>query len=463
MSRNRFTPRPDAIAVLGTEPLALDPKALRSFAAGDASAFLGMGFFEEEPDLYAMVGDRAVVPVMGFLMQRGFWWNTGYNLIERAFIQALNDDRAREVVLHIDSPGGFIAGLFDTVRRMRLAAEASGKRVVAVADERCYSAAYALACVADEIVVPSTAGCGSVGVIGTWVSWAEALKGEGVDVRVLTSGEEKTDGHPSLPITDEAVAREQARINALAEVFFAWVSERRGLSVDAIRALKGGIRLGSDAVTTGLADRLGTANEAIRGLLERRLVSTNPPPTQGASTADNGNENMSLSVILAALGATTVEAGLATAKANIETSNQLLAATGAKSADEAIGVVLAWKRDAENAAERAKADAAAAADAKVAERAALLAEGVKSLKLSPADAEQDGNPEGWTTTLSNAGLRAYLGRSGPVAPKAPSPPVKSKPTAAALNADQKAIAEQLGLDPVKYAEALALAAEAAAV
>ena len=89
MKRRPPKGRPDALAALGTEPLALDPKSLRAFANGDAGAFLGLGFFDDdEPVDYYLHGDRAVVPVMGCLWQRGCWWWSGYDTIERGLVQA---------------------------------------------------------------------------------------------------------------------------------------------------------------------------------------------------------------------------------------------------------------------------------------------------------------------------------------------------------------------------------------
>jgi ClpP class serine protease len=455
----------EALALLGASPLALAPASVRELGAS-------WGWDDEDDDDpgYELVGDLAVLRLRGVLLQRGCWWWPGYDTIEAAFTRALLDGRVRGVVLDCDSPGGMVAGLFDTVRRMRAAAEASGKLVVAVVNERCYSACYAVACVADAIVVPRTGGVGSVGVIGTMVSWAAALEAAGVDVRVIVSGAEKADGHPAQPLSDGAVAREQARVDQLAEVFFAWVTERRGFDP---RPLEAGIRLGPEAVTAKLADRVGTLAELLDGTLsleaccgpeaedtEVNEVPVPPPGTdafRGAAANHHRTNTMSLPAILAALGAADAPQALKAITDLNTLRAQVHALSGESDDAKALGSLHAMKRDAESAATlRAQVEAEKKAAA-AKERAALLADAVAAMKLSPAEASQDGTPEGWTTGLSNEGLKAFVARaqSAP-APRPAQPPTgPAAATAARLTDEQATLADQLGVDRDAYAKALA--------
>lgn len=458
----------DVLALLGADPLALAPSALRGLASPAAS----WGWDDEGDDQpgYELVGELAVLTIRGFLMQRGCWWWHGYDFLEAAFSRALLDGRATAVVLAIDSPGGVVAGLFDAVKRMRAAADAVGKRVIAVSDERCYSAAYALACVADAIVVPETAGVGSVGVIGTMMSWAAALESAGVDVRVIVSGAEKADGHPAQPLSDGAVAREQSRVDQLAQVFFEWVSSRRPLTVAQVTALQAGIRLGPEAVTAKLADRVGTLASILGGELsvdeccaapeDDETEVPVPPPGQDATRAESAPRSIApmkdLAAILAALGAADAAQGLQIATEAAATRTKVLALTGAESADAALGTIAAWQRDAAAAAELRAQVAADRAAAEKRERAELLAAAVASMRLTPAEAEQDGQPEAFVTGMSNAALRAFAAR--PVTVNSGSgtrQPPKPTTTAASLTDEQRAIADSLGLDHAAYAAALA--------
>lgn len=458
----------EALALLGAEPLSLAPSSLRSLTG--SGAFWGYDDEGEDEPGYELVGDLAVITVRGCLMQRGCWWWHGYDTLAQAFDRALLDGRARAVVLAVDSPGGVVAGLFDTVKRMRASADAAGKPVVAVSDERCYSAAYALACVADAIVVPQTAGVGSVGVIGTMVSWAAALDAAGVDVRVIVSGAEKADGHPAQPLSDGAVAREQARVDQLAAVFFEWVASRRPLTAEQVAGLEAGIRLGPEAVAAKLADRIGTLASILGGELSveeccapAEGVEVNevpvPPPGQDATRAESAPRSIApmkeLAAILAALGAPDAAAGLQTATAAAGLRTKVRGLTGADTDDAALGTLAAWQRDAAALTELRATVEKERAEAAANERKQLLAAAVASMRLTPAEAEADGQPEAFVTGMSNAALRAFAARPAIVGNQARQPTTPAKPSATSLTDDQKAIADQLGLDHAAYAAQLA--------
>ena len=248
----------DPLSLLGVDrALLLDPGWLARAEAGAPLLF----WDDEEDDRpaptpYELHAGVAVLDVEGPIAQRGWFCIDGYDTLAANLNAALADASVRSVLLRVNSPGGAAAGCFEWTREMRARVVASGKRVVAYADEMMCSGAYAVACVADEIVTPGSGYVGSVGVIASMRSWAKANEMEGLDVRVIRSGVEKADGHPDLPMDDAAVARAQADIDALAGMFFAWVGERRRMSADAVRALEAGVRMGAEAVAAGLADRV---------------------------------------------------------------------------------------------------------------------------------------------------------------------------------------------------------------
>lgn len=163
----------------------------------------------------------------------------------------------KAVALVIDSPGGVVSGLTACVEELqRMRAEHPEIKVSCFVDEMATSAAYALACSCDEIVCPPSAILGSIGVIATMISATAADKKAGYDVRLITSGARKADGHLHAPMTDAAVQAETSRVDKLALAFFRLAGKARKLSVDKIRSFQAGIFLGKDAIRVGLADRL---------------------------------------------------------------------------------------------------------------------------------------------------------------------------------------------------------------
>ncbi len=260
-----------------TAPLmAIDPEFLNR-----ASAPRGFYWddFTSGPPPFERVGRTAVVTVHGAIDQRGGWWWDGYDSIGARFAEALADRQTDAVALRFDSPGGVCAGCFGAVDAMLAVKEASGKPVLAYADERAYSAAYALACVADQIWLPASGGVGSVGVIAQYVDVSKAYEQMGIRVAVVASGTRKTDSHPAVPLTDAAIERLRADVMDLAGLFFGIVERARPLTVEQIRAYQAGTFMGQKAVDAQLADAVGTFEEA------RKAIENMASKTSGARSA----------------------------------------------------------------------------------------------------------------------------------------------------------------------------------
>ena len=139
---------------------------------------------------------------------------------------------------------------------------------MAVVDDRACSAAYALAAACDMVYVSRTACVGSVGVVAYHEDRSAADSMAGVRIEYVYAGKHKIDANPHEPLTDQARVAVQAEVDRLYDLFAETVAACRGLSVDAVRATEAGIYFGADAITAGLADRIGTISDAIAGLTE---------------------------------------------------------------------------------------------------------------------------------------------------------------------------------------------------
>lgn len=203
-------------------------------------------FGDSYEDVLVRVGKAMSGQDVSDAHERDHQWEDGY--------EPMAAEPPRAVVLCLDSPGGVVAGLNETVFALQRMSAESGVRLIAYVNELAASAAFALACSCEEILLPPSAIIGSCGVISTMVSQARANDAQGIDVVLLTSGARKADGHVHAPITDAAIAAEQARVDQLAKSFFSLVSKARGLSVDKIRSYEAAIFLGQRAVDKGFAD-----------------------------------------------------------------------------------------------------------------------------------------------------------------------------------------------------------------
>lgn len=214
---------------------------------------------------YDVVGGAAIIPVLGTLVHglagvRPVSGMTGYDGISANLAMALDDPAVRGIVLHIDSPGGEVTGCFDLADE--IFAARGRKPLLALVDEAAFSAAYAIASAADRIVVPRTAGVGSVGVIALVADVSRALEKGGVTVNVIQFGARKADGLDAIPLTPEARARFQADVDAVGHLFVETVARNRGLRPEIVQATEAGTFMGADAVRHGFADAVAPVKSA---------------------------------------------------------------------------------------------------------------------------------------------------------------------------------------------------------
>ena len=232
-------------------------------------------------------GKVAVIPIHGTLVRRtsGIEAESGlasYTGIAAQLDAALASPEIAAILLDIDSPGGESGGVFDLVDRIRAASEV--KPVWAVANDMAFSAAYALASAATRGFVARTGGVGSIGVIAMHIDQSVKDAKDGVRYTAVFAGERKNDLNPHEPISNEAHAVLKAEVDRIYDLFVETVARHRGLDADAVRATEAGLFFGPDAVATGLADAVGSLDDALTQLTQ----SLSPLPTQVATASQAG-------------------------------------------------------------------------------------------------------------------------------------------------------------------------------
>lgn len=202
----------------------------------------------------------AIVNIEGGLEHKAGWFDSYESIVQRVR-EAAEDEDVKSVVLKIDSPGGDVSGLYESVKTIQAIKDETGKPFYAYANELAASAAYALACSCDEIYMPEAAGVGSIGVISMMGEMTGKDRKDGIKYEVITSGARKADGNPHVEISDGARKRVQRRVDGLAAMFFALVADSRGVSAKKVEALQADVFYGDDALQTRLADGLASWDE----------------------------------------------------------------------------------------------------------------------------------------------------------------------------------------------------------
>jgi signal peptide peptidase SppA len=207
------------------------------------------------------VGNVAVIPVEGTLVHKGkflgaYSGETSYEGLQARVARAMRDPSVKGVVFEVDSYGGEVAGAFDTAEMIY--ALSQQKPTLAILTDFAYSAGYLLAAAARQIVMPSTGGAGSIGVVTLHVDYSGKLEADGIKVTVLAAGDHKGEGNEFAPLAEDVAARILEKLEATRQEFAAAVGRYRGVRLTKNGALATqalGYR-GEDAVKAGLADQV---------------------------------------------------------------------------------------------------------------------------------------------------------------------------------------------------------------
>lgn len=132
------------------------------------------------------------------------------------------------VALVINSPGGSPVQSRLIHAAIRRAAAKRSTRVYAFVEDVGASGGYLLALAGDEIYADSSSIVGSIGVIAAGFGFQEAMARLGVERRIHTAGDAKSQLDPFRAESPEDVARLQAVLGAIHDDFVALVRERRG-------------------------------------------------------------------------------------------------------------------------------------------------------------------------------------------------------------------------------------------
>lgn len=173
-------------------------------------------------------------------------------------IEAAFRGRPVAVALQINSPGGSPVQSSLIAARIRRLGNEKRVPVIAFVEDVAASGGYWLATAADEIFCDHGSLLGSIGVISQGFGFQDLIARLGVERRVHTAGRSKSMMDPFRPEKPEDVARLDAWLVQLHDVFAAHVRTRRGSRLaDHPDLFTGEIWIGERAVNVGLADGIG--------------------------------------------------------------------------------------------------------------------------------------------------------------------------------------------------------------
>jgi signal peptide peptidase SppA len=224
----------------------------------------------------------AVIAVRGVIAHRANMVNdicgpsgTSTEMLDQVIRAAAADPSVRSIVLDVDSPGGSVYGVQEIAQTI-LETRAS-KPIAAVANAIAASAAYWIASAAHEVYVIPSGEVGSIGVLAVHTDTSKADDAAGKVTTVISAGKYKAEG--AGPLTDDAKAYLQSRIDGYYTAFVRGVAKARGVSTETVREGYGqGRVLGAQqALAAGMVDGIATLPEVIQKYARRTTEAANKP------------------------------------------------------------------------------------------------------------------------------------------------------------------------------------------
>lgn len=210
----------------------------------------------------------AIIPVFGTIVQRAgimteWCGGTSTQQLSNALTECVNDPNVSEIILDIDSPGGSVYGVQELADEIYAAREKI--KITAIANSLAASAAYWIGAQAHEFYVTPGGEVGSIGVWGGHEDWSVALAEAGIKTTLVSAGEFKTEGNPYEPLSDEAKAFMQSRIDDYYNAFVQAVARGRNESTATVISDMGKGRVyGAEAAkAVNMVDDILTFNQLV--------------------------------------------------------------------------------------------------------------------------------------------------------------------------------------------------------
>lgn len=239
-------------------------------------------------------GSVAVIELSGTLMKQesSLYYSTSTVRARQAVRAAAGDESVTAIMLHVESPGGTVAGTKELADEV--AAARQRKPVHAFIEDLGTSAAYWVASQAQRITVNQTGAVGSIGTFFFIEDFSEQNKLLGVKAHLIVAegGEQfKGAGVEGTEITDAQLNEWQRLVNELNEHFLAGVQAGRGWTKSQTRELADGrVHIGKTAKSMGLVDAVGTFDEALAKLTPKqrstRSMAENQPTPEVTDDVD---------------------------------------------------------------------------------------------------------------------------------------------------------------------------------
>ena len=202
------------------------------------------------------------------------------------------DQSVKYVVLSVMSSGGSAYSCFQTAKYMHDTLKGSNKKIITYVDGMMASAAYALGCIADEVIVNPDAQVGSIGVVIALHDEHIKEQMEGEKTIYITAGDSKVPFAEDGSFKKEFLDDLQKDVDYTYGKFTAHVAAMRNISEESVIATQAKVYKSPDAIKLGLADKEMTTfefEEYLSGLVNGEIeLEQKPEIEQEEPEEDSG-------------------------------------------------------------------------------------------------------------------------------------------------------------------------------
>lgn len=182
--------------------------------------------------------------------------------LSKELLKLADDNDIKAVVLRVNSPGGSAYGSEQIWHAVDVLKQ--NKTVVVSMGDYAASGGYYISCGADAIVANPTTMTGSIGIFGVIPNVGPLAEKIGIDYDVVKTSEGADFPRVIASMTPIQQRRIQQYVNNGYELFTKRCSDGRQMNPDDLEKIaQGRVWSGSRALQIGLADTLGTLNDAI--------------------------------------------------------------------------------------------------------------------------------------------------------------------------------------------------------
>ncbi len=191
--------------------------------------------------------------------------------LARTIRKARTDDDVKAIVLRVNSPGGSALASDIIWREVKLASET--KPTIVSMGQYAASGGYYISCAANHIFAEPNTITGSIGIFGVIPCVKKAANNIGLTFDTVSTYD---DGEPSLyePLSEGWTNFFQKRIESGYQTFISRCADGRHTTTEHIDSIgQGRVWAGTDAITIGLVDELGSLDDAIDYAAEMADIS----------------------------------------------------------------------------------------------------------------------------------------------------------------------------------------------